>query len=583
MNRSPTRRNPFRRAALAAAVLCACGGGACGGGGTSDAGLDASLDRDAGTDAFVRTAPPMCPTPDAVTPPACGTGGARVGILGEDAELDAHARRFDRGFIALHAAYTGVNTEVVALDAASRLRIEAFLNEDDGYDFAAFDGQPIETAVSWAKVAGAYAGAGAAADAYRYAVLRDEGAACDEVDRARAQLHAALDGMHRAVAITGVRGVIARGYQRRDRAGFTAETVPLFDGAGNPLPPEKTNGTWRDDASGLYPEYAWEDSCSRDMLVGWVLGMAAAWEVGRNDPSIDAARLATLADDASAIAHRLMEVGSEGYDLEIHDADGRLTYHAYLHESAVDRSYLRNFRRNGQHAAMSLGILAALARISGDPEVADYLHNDLIRARDLPGIVRDDVDLIDFGIATNFSNYNMAYTGAWLAQRYLCDEGARDAVRTGILDGLYATPGETRQPVEMQQSFFDLVALAASAHGTADAPLDADFDASMLARATETLRAFPSPYWAEGRENCDAAELASLSCIGVDGTPLPLAMELARGDEVVATVPVPMRIRPPSNFMWRSDPYRVNGAGDPLSLYPAVDFRLAYWMARHLR
>ncbi|MBK8695125.1 MAG: hypothetical protein IPN17_23315 [Deltaproteobacteria bacterium] len=32
------------------------------------------------------------------------------------------------------------------------------------------------------------------------------GAACEEVDRARAHLHAALDGMHRAVAITGAPG-----------------------------------------------------------------------------------------------------------------------------------------------------------------------------------------------------------------------------------------------------------------------------------------------------------------------------------------------------------------------------------------
>jgi len=136
----------------------------------------------------------------------------------------------------------------------------------------------------------------------------------------------------------------------------------------------------------------------------------------------------------------------------------------------------------------------------------------------------------------------------------------------------------------MQQSFFDLVALAATARGTADAPLrQADLDASMLTRAVGTLGEFPSPYWAVGRENCDAAELASLDCIGDDGTPLPLLADLARGDVVVSSIPVPMQIRPPSNFHWRSDPYRVNAEGNPNALNPGVDLRLAYWMARYLR
>ncbi len=557
-----------------------------------DAGADAAeLDTgrpasDAGTDAFARTPAPTCPSAPILTPPACGTGGPRVGLLATDALLDAHAGSFDRGFVAIVARYTGVNSEAIATDDGARARIDAFLADPTATDFETFDGSPIESVVSWTKVAGAYAGAGAAADAYRYAVLRDEGAPCDEVDAARAQLHAALDGMHRAVAITGVRGVIARGYQRRDRPGFAQTTTPLFDGSGAPLPPEKTNGTWRDDHSvgGLYPEYAWEDSCSRDMLIGWVLGMAAAWEVARGDATIDGARLATLEDDASAIAHSLMEVGTDGYDLEIHDADGRITYNGYLSESAVDRSYVPRFRNNGQHAIMSLGILAALARVSDDPEVADYLHNDLIRARDLPGIARDHVGLVDFAEMTNYSNYNMAFTGGWLAQRYLCEDGAREAVRGAILDELYATSGQTRQPVEQGQSFYDLVALAATARGTADVPLvSADLDASMLARASATLREFPAPYWAESHVNCDDAEITAHDCVGLDGTHLPLSLTLGRGDSVVATIPVPMRIRPPSNFVWRSDPYGVNGTGDPHAYYPAVDFRLAYWMARHLR
>lgn len=575
---------------LAAIAVSGCGGGEA----MEDAAVvedaasasdDALVSLDVGRDAFTRTSPPVCAPPTRRAVPACGTGTGYAGLLEADAALDAHARLFDRGFVAIHAATTGVNTEVTANDADARARIDRFLVEGDGVDFEAFDGAPIESLVSWHKVAGSYAGAGAAADAYRYATLRDEGADCAEIDAARAQLHAALDAMHRAVVITGTPGVIARGYQRRDRPGFgDMATTPLFDGTGAPLPPEKTNGTWRDDQSGLLPEYAWEDSVSRDMLIGWVLGMAAAWEVAEGDETVDPARLAALREDASAIAHMLMIVSPEGHDLEIHDADGRVTYNGYLHESAIDRTYLPRFRNNGQHAIMALGIVAALARISADPEVADWLHNDLVRARDLPGIAGDYVGFVDTGVSSNYSNYNMAFTGAWLATRYLCDDAARERVRGGVLGSLYGTVEEPWQPAAQGQSFYDLVAIAAA--GRADVTRDLDgalVQSAVLARAVTSLSGFHAPFWAEGVQNCDAAEIASFSCVGLDGTSLPLSMDPGRGDTLVATVPVPLSIRPPSNFYWRSNPYSVNGDGDALSLYPAVDFRLAYWMARYLR
>lgn len=560
----------------------------------NDIAADAGSPDDAGVaedvvvpqDVFVRTTPPACPAFTARPAPMCGTAQPRVGILAADAALDAKARRFDRVFHAVHALYTGVNSEAIANDDDTMARLGRFLRDEDGWDFTATAGGAPSTRFRWTKVAGAYAGAGAAADAYRYAVLRDEGAACDEVARARDHLHAALDGMHRAMTVTGVPGVIARGYQRRDiPAAAEVTTVPLFDAMGRPLPTEKNNGTWREPAASGPANYVWEDSCSRDMLIGWVLGMAAAWEVARGDSTVDAARLATLRADALAIATGLKRVGERGYDLEIHDADGRLTFHAYLNEAAVDRAYIPNFRANGQHAIMSLGIVAALARIAEDPMIDDWLHNDLIRRRDLPGIVRDRVGLVDVGEMTNFSNYNMAFTGAWLANRYLCDDAAREAVRAGTVTGLYNTPGMPRQPAEMGQSFFDFVAIAAAGRATAwQGVAAADLDATALMRATGTMREFhDAPYWEAPRTNCDEAEIASRNCVGDDGTVLPISATSGRGDSVVTTVPVPMRIRPPSNYFWRSDPYRPNGGGAGRTLLPGVDLRLAYWMGRHLR
>jgi hypothetical protein len=96
------------------------------------------------------------------------------------------------------------------------------------------------------------------------------------------------------------------------------------------------------------------------------------------------------------------------------------------------------------------------------------------------------------------------------------------------------------------------------------------------------LREFPAPpTWNVGVTNCDEAEFASLDCVGIDGTPLPLSPDPGRGGGVVAVDVVPMRIRPRSDFEWRSDPHTVNGdPGDRLN--PGGDFHAAYWMGRFL-
>lgn len=56
-----------------------------------------------------------------------------------------------------------------------------------------------------------------------------------------------------------------------------------------------------------------------------------------------------------------------------------------------------------------------------------------------------------------------------------------------------------------------------------------------------------------------------------------------RFDELLSATPLPMSIRPPSNYWWRSNPYVVNGEADGTSLNSGVDFRVAYWMGRFVR
>jgi hypothetical protein len=85
-----------------------------------------------------------------------------------------------------------------------------------------------------------------------------------------------------------------------------------------------------------------------------------------------------------------------------------------------------------------------------------------------------------------------------------------------------------------------------------------------------------------GVTHCDEEEIASLDCIANDGTPLPLLGRVGWNNDLVSAVPVPMRLRPASNFYWRSNPYTVNGGQGDLSLLPANDFRFVYWLSQIL-
>lgn len=504
-----------------------------------------------------------------------------------DAALALKADRFDRQFHLLNGFALGANTDVtVALtNDAARTAIEQFLRDSDSWAFEAATGLAVTDVIDqWQGAPGAYAGPGIAADAYWYGTLRDEGAACEAVERARAIVLTDLDVLHMATAITGVEGVIARGLARKSLPGRgEAETTPLFDSQGNPLPEEKNNGTLREDNSGLYPDYIWEDSCSRDQYVGWALGMAAIWEVIHLDPTFPDELKQRMQEDAAALARTLMIVGESGYDLEIHDADGRLTYHAYLNENALDRLYLDGFR-NGMHAAMSLGIVGALAYISGAEDVLRYLYDQLITNRGLHEMVRDDLGIIDVGVKSNYSNYNMGFAGLWMASRYLCGDDTLSAIREGTAPGLYDRPGSDRQPVEQGQTLYDFVYAAARGEATAWAGLHGDVDEAAVGRGVTTLQEFPEPpHWNVPVDNCDETEIASGVCVGLDGTPLDLLGYEGRGDKLVSEQPVPMRIRPRSNYYWRSNPYEVNGDSDGSGLMPGGDFRLVYWMGRWVR
>jgi hypothetical protein len=514
---------------------------------------------------------------------------------GYDPDLEAFATRWERSFHVFTALGTGLNTDVSVPEANEEHRalIEDFLQATDEWDFAAWSGLPVFDVIDkYHAVAGLYAGVGIAADAYRYGVLRDQGYSEAEVDRAREFLVRALEEMHVATAITGVPGVIARGFMRLDIPGDAAgiELTPLFDEDGNPLPPEKTNGTWRADNSpgDQYPNYIWVDSCSRDMFIGWMAALAGAWEVIRDDPTFDEDLKDTMREDARQLGLSLMVVRESGFDLEIFDADGRTTYHGYMNENNFDRLYLPWLPfDNGMYANMALGSLAALVYVSDDDTLRSYLDDELLGERHLDRIARHNQAGVNLWVWSNYSSYNMAFMGGWLAARYLEDDAARENIKLAIAERMYDNPWQgLRQPRENKQSFFDFTYAACVAGATAWTPMSEPPDATAVANGLETLHDFAEPpHWDFPVVNCDETEIEAGHCLCVDGeTEIDLHPLLGRGDKIVAVQTVPMHVRPGSNYYWRSNPYEVNSEGNGgANWLPGVDFRWAYWLGRWTR
>ncbi len=534
-----------------------------------------------------------CSGSDPKGPPPCGSNQNALrtlipgpGQAGYDEALAAQARTHDRLFSAVISRSTGLNADFQLSDNSpeARAHFERFVNDDDGWDFEAATGVKPEALGHWNKSAGLYGGVGAAADAYRYGVLRDSGAACAEVEAARAQLVRALEGVDTAYRITGAPGVNARSVVNLDfPSGGQREPTPLFDAMGQPLPEEKNNGEWRaDNSGGAYANWRWEDSLSRDMIVGWAAAYGAAWEVIRDDESIDAGLKARLQDNARATAKALMKVGEQGYDLEIPDADGRLTFHAYLNENAVDRIYIDGVG-NGFHASMALGIIGAFALAAEDPEVDAYLNEELVMRRKLPQMAAAEMLGVNVGVGSNFSNFNMAFTGMWLAQRYVLDQTAQPALRVAMETELWTKDGvnDERQPRDMGQTFFDVIYAAGKSGSTFAAAGARALPSGVLDEGLQTLRDYPeAPYFNREVTNCDQAELDAKVCVLLDGTEVRVLGAVGWKGTVVADTVIPMAVRPPSNYYWRSTPYQINGGSDAGGLLPAVDFRIAYWLGR---
>src|SRR5690606_2585778 len=130
---------------------------------------------------------------------------------------------------------------------------------------------------------------------------------------------------------------------------------------------------------------------------------------------------------------------------------------------------------------------------SEDPAQKAWLDDHLIGERELHLLARDDL-MVDAGPLTNYSGYNMAFQGAWLAARYLRDESARTAIREGLERKLYDNPdGVTPQPITWSYSLFDFVYAVGMAGASVTTPSSDTLDAEAVARGVASLKKFPEP------------------------------------------------------------------------------------------
>jgi hypothetical protein len=508
------------------------------------------------------------------------------GRSGHDAALAAKLARFERQIHGITSVPLGWGLEAYVADPAVREQIAGFVGSDAA-SFEDYAGQHIYAVVDQYEEfgdLGMFGGVQAAGDALRYAVLRDTGADAAEIDAARAHLFAVMDGLHWYSRVTGTPGVIARGLRRVGPQagapmlpGVVPETVPLFDENGEPLPVEKTP-TWRADVSGELPELIWFDDTSKDQFIGYVFALGVVYDTVAHDDSIPPELVDRLVEDARALAHSLMQsrqIGDHRLDLVLVDADGRPTSYFDVAAEVLTPDIINDYPINPFNAVMALGAMRTLYQITGDEDIGRFYYDELIDERGYLQLASESLGALYFGDATNHSNVNMAFVAVYGLLRYEPEPDIATAVRE-LLEGQLYGPDPDKSARGLQQSFFDFMVAGFATNGSTG------IGAVALVDGFATLIDHPdAPYWDPRVDNCDDAEIAAGACTAIDGSTIVLAEGEGWHGGVVAAEPLPMRIRPPSNFLWRSNPHDVNGGGTT-RLNPGGEIHCAYWLGRSL-
>ncbi|HUT52229.1 MAG TPA: fibronectin type III domain-containing protein [bacterium] len=539
--------------------------------------------------------------------PGVGVGGHLIPGLGEpgyDLALEDKMDRYFAAYKTFASAPFGMSLDGYVGNTTDRELIERFVNENpDGLDWDLFCAQDpdcpagygpyrvidgativrdgvIKRWDEWGDL-GMFGGVAAAGEFYRYAVLKDQGYPDALVTEARDRCLLILEALHIAHTIHGYPGYIVRGLKPKNIA--PDEVLHGFTVGGEPYP-EKKGNTMRDDVTGLYPEWSWMDSASGDQFDGWLLLMGVAWDVVRDDPDVPQYLKDQMVEDARETGDMLMAVSPEsGTDMLIRDADGRLVQFCNVHPNVVSYGEgCPGFAVMDQptisfEAIMGLGFIRVLYHITGDEKLRAYYYDELIeRRRWHEFILESPWTMADMGYATNFSNVNMVFVAYYNAIRYESDPAVRLNLQMSLETVLWDN-GNIRQPREMQQPWYDFIYASLRYGGN---------PAAEVAGGIQTLEQWPEPpNFNDPVINCDPDEIAQGWCLAINGVDvIELAPpEFRQAGDLVAEQVVPRRVRPHSNFDWRSNPYSVNGGGNGRQLNPNGEMLAAYWMGRYMR
>jgi hypothetical protein len=329
----------------------------------------------------------------------------------------------------------------------------------------------------------------------------------------------ALDGLRTLTEITGKRGLWGRNFFRN--------STQYYSGNG-----ELHDGT------GAFAGHRWRGNVSRDQYSGLIFGFATAWDVSP-DPTVRAQcaeHLAAMADHFIASNHRIMDV------------DGQPTTHG-----DVTQSVLGVRVTNPVHALIVLSALKAAA--VSNPNEPKYAQAYAQATRRYSNAVPNML-ILDFGARTKWYNFNLAFQPLYTLLRFETDPGLRARYEDALHRRVWGSVRDTFN------SLFTFIhaARAPGRYGGADW--------ISVHEAIWSLQLFDGPphrHRAVDGSRFVRKDRIAQALFGVDQ----------------ARDPVPIHLRPRSDFMWQRSPYAYRSPEDLRIEYPGVDYLVAYWMGRY--
>jgi hypothetical protein len=288
-------------------------------------------------------------------------------------------------------------------------------------------------------------------------------------------------------------------------------------------------GTWFRGAPG-FSGYSWRGDVSMDQYANGLLPAVAAC----HDHFPERSRR-LVADVASHLF---------AHDMHLVDPDGESTRYGNLSRTA-------GAGFNSIALLTGYAVFALAASLDPDPRWAQ--QRDLLRDRDRVVARARDTNLRILGI-TNYSNDLMA----WNLYRVLVPLARRtgDPALVDLRHGMFRTWHRVKSD---GNAYFTLV-LCQIEPGACERPA--------LMAAREMLERFPL----DKTKRSLRPELAQLPRRWLPG----------RKRRPQARAPVPIELRPPSSFEWKSSPYRLDASVMPGWTYTGLDYLAAYWLYRSL-